>query len=192
MLPLLLGSSSTYRRELLSRLRQPFTWAAPQIDESALPGEQPHALVLRLAEAKARALSNAYPAHLIIGSDQVAVLDGRIIGKPGDHAHASAQLQSASGRNLTFLTGLALLNSQSGRCQIDCIRFTVHFRELDAATIERYLQAEQPYDCAGSFKAEGLGISLFRSTEGEDASSLIGLPLIRLIDMLHAEGVQLP
>lgn len=192
MLPLLLGSSSTYRRELLSRLRQPFTWAAPQIDESALPGEQPHALVLRLAEAKARALSNAYPAHLIIGSDQVAVLDGRIIGKPGDHAHASAQLQSASGRSLTFLTGLALLNSQSGRCQIDCIRFTVHFRELDAATIERYLQAEQPYDCAGSFKAEGLGISLFRSTEGEDASSLIGLPLIRLIDMLHAEGVQLP
>lgn len=192
MLPLLLGSSSAYRRDLLSRLRLPFIWAAPQIDESPLPEEQPEALVLRLAEAKARALSERYPAHLIIGSDQVAVLDGRIIGKPGDHARASAQLQAASGRSLTFLTGLALLNSQSGHCQVDCVPFTVHFRELDGASIERYLKAEQPYDCAGSFKAEGLGVSLFRSTEGEDSNSLIGLPLIRLVDMLHAEGLQLP
>lgn len=192
MLPLLLGSSSPYRRELLTRLRQPFTWAAPQIDESQLPDERPEALVLRLAEAKARALAERYPDHLIIGSDQVAVLDGRIIGKPGNHANACAQLQAASGRSLIFLTGLALLNSQSGHCQVDCVPFSVHFRELDAASIDRYLQTEQPYDCAGSFKAEGLGISLFRSTEGEDASSLIGLPLIRLVDMLHAEGLQLP
>lgn len=192
MLPLLLGSSSPYRRELLTRLRQPFTWAAPQIDENQLPDERPEALVLRLAEAKARALAERYPDHLIIGSDQVAVLDGRIIGKPGNHANACAQLQAASGRSLIFLTGLALLNSQSGHCQVDCVPFSVHFRELDAASIDRYLQTEQPYDCAGSFKAEGLGISLFRSTEGEDASSLIGLPLIRLVDMLHAEGLQLP
>lgn len=192
MLPLLLGSSSPYRRELLTRLGQPFTYAAPQIDESRRPDEQPEALVLRLAEAKARALAGQYPDHLIIGSDQVAVLDGQIIGKPGDHTRAATQLQAASGRSLTFFTGLALLNTQSGHCQVDCIPFTVHFRELDAAAIDRYLRAEQPYDCAGSFKAEGLGISLFRSTEGTDASSLIGLPLIRLVDMLHAEGLQLP
>lgn len=192
MLPLLLGSSSPYRRELLARLRRPFIWTAPQIDESPQAGEEPQDLVLRLAEAKARALAGQYPDHLIIGSDQVAVLDGRIIGKPGDHARAAAQLQAASGRSLTFLTGIALLNSQTGRCQVDSVPFTVHFRELDAASIERYLRAEEPYDCAGSFKAEGLGVSLFRSTVGTDASSLVGLPLIRLVDMLHAEGLQLP
>jgi MAF protein len=192
MLPLLLASSSPYRRELLSRLHIPFGWAAPDIDESPLPEERPEALVRRLTEGKARALAASHPDHLIIGSDQVAVLDGRIIGKPGEHTRAAEQLQAASGRSVSFLTGLALFNSRTGRCQIDCVPFTVHFRELGAAAIERYLQIEQPYDCAGSFKAEGLGISLFRRTEGEDSTSLIGLPLIRLVDMLHAEGLQLP
>jgi len=192
MLPLLLASSSPYRRELLSRLRLPFSCSAPDIDESALPGEAPEALVQRLAEQKARALSHRFDQHLIIGSDQIAVLDGQIIGKPHSFERAREQLLSASGKRLTFLTGLCLLNSQSGQIQIDCIPFTVHFRDLSLAQIERYLQAEQPYDCAGSFKSEGLGISLFRSTEGNDANSLIGLPLIRLVDMLQAAGVQIP
>ena len=192
MLPLLLASSSRYRRELLERLRLPFDTAAPEIAEHPLPTEQARDLVLRLARSKAEALRANHPAHLIIGSDQVAVLDGRIIGKAGEHARACEQLRAASGRRVSFLTGLALLNSQSGHCQLDCVAFNVDFRPLDEARIERYLRTEQPYDCAGSFKAEGLGISLFRRTEGEDATSLIGLPLIRLVDMLLAEGVQIP
>ncbi len=192
MLPLVLASSSPYRRELLTRLRQPFTWAAPAIDETPLPNESAEALVRRLAEAKARALSELHPAHLIIGSDQVAVLGNQILGKPHDFSRARSQLMAASGASVTFLTGLALLNSQTGHCQVDCVPFTVHMRQLDQASIERYLRIEQPYDCAGSFKAEGLGVSLFQSTEGPDATSLIGLPLIRLIDMLLVEGVQIP
>ncbi|NWD74671.1 septum formation inhibitor Maf [Pseudomonas gingeri] len=192
MLPLLLASSSTYRRELLSRLRLPFTCASPDIDESQHPGEAAIALVKRLAEEKARALASLHPAHLIIGSDQVAVLDGRILGKPHSFEKAREQLMAASGTRVSFLTGLALLNSRTGRCQVDCIPFSVQMRTLDVERIERYLHAEQPYDCAGSFKAEGLGVSLFQSTEGPDATSLIGLPLIRLVDMLLAEGVQIP
>ena len=192
MLPLVLASSSPYRRELLARLRQPFTWAAPAIDETPLPNESAEALVRRLAEAKARALSETHPAHLIIGSDQVAVLGNQILGKPHDFSRARSQLMAASGASVTFLTGLALFNSTSGHCQVDLVPFTVHFRTLDDARIERYLQAEQPFDCAGSFKSEGLGISLFRSTEGEDATSLIGLPLIRLVDMLLNEGIEVP
>ncbi|MGP3790645.1 Maf family protein [Pseudomonas sp. B392_1p] len=192
MLPLLLASSSSYRRELLSRLRLPFTSASPDIDEKPLPGENPPQLVQRLAEQKARALALSHPAHLIIGSDQVAVLDGQIIGKPHHFESARQQLLNSSNRSLTFLTGLCLLNSSNGHCQVDCVPFTVHFRELDEQRIERYLQIEQPYDCAGSFKAEGLGISLFRSTEGSDSTSLVGLPLIRLVDMLLKEGVELP
>jgi MAF protein len=192
MLPLLLASSSPYRRELLSRLRLPFTSASPDIDEKPLPGENPPQLVQRLAEQKARALALSHPAHLIIGSDQVAVLDGQIIGKPHHFESARQQLLNSSNRSLTFLTGLCLLNSSNGHCQVDCVPFTVHFRELDEQRIERYLQIEQPYDCAGSFKAEGLGISLFRSTEGSDSTSLVGLPLIRLVDMLLKEGVELP
>ncbi len=192
MLPLLLASSSVYRRELLDRLRLPFTCGSPDIDERHQPGEPAEALVRRLAEEKARALSASHPRHLIIGSDQVAVLDGRIIGKPHTFDNAREQLLAASGASVTFLTGLALLNSQSGRCQVDCVPFTVHMRPLDLARIERYLRAEQPYDCAGSFKAEGLGVSLFQSTEGPDATSLVGLPLIRLVDMLLAEGVETP
>ena len=192
MLPLVLASSSPYRRELLTRLRLPFTWSAPAINETPRPDEDASTLVRRLAEEKARALHPKHPQHLIIGSDQVAVLDGQIVGKPETHERAHAQLLAASGNSITFLTGLALLDSQSGHCQIDCIPFTVHFRQLNGAQITRYLQAEQPYDCAGSFKAEGLGVSLFRSTEGTDATSLIGLPLIRLVDMLHAAGIDIP
>lgn len=192
MLPLVLASSSPYRRELLTRLRLPFTWSAPAINETARPDEDASTLVRRLAEEKARALTPNYPHHLIIGSDQVAVLGKQILGKPQTHERAHAQLLAASGNSVTFLTGLALLDSRSGHCQIDCVPFTVHFRQLNDAQITRYLRAEQPYDCAGSFKAEGLGVSLFRSTEGTDATSLIGLPLIRLVDMLHMAGIDIP
>ncbi|WAT27380.1 Maf family protein [Pseudomonas sp. GXZC] len=192
MLPLLLASSSVYRRELLSRLHLPFICSSPDIDESHRENESAMELVKRLAEQKARALAASHPGHLIIGSDQVAALDGRIIGKPHTFENAREQLLAASGKRVSFLTGLALLNSKTGQCQVDCVPFTVHMRELDAERIERYLRVEQPYDCAGSFKAEGLGVSLFQRTEGPDATSLVGLPLIRLVDMLLAEGVQIP
>lgn len=189
---LLLASSSPYRQELLSRLGLPFESCTPDIDETHLPGESAEQLVNRLAEQKARALAERYPNHLIIGSDQAAVLDSKIIGKPHTFERAKQQLQSASGNSVRFLTGLALLDSATGRIQADCIPFTVHFRELDEARIERYLRIEKPYDCAGSFKAEGLGISLFRATEGEDVTSLVGLPLIRLVDMLLTAGYDVP
>ena len=189
---LLLASSSTYRRELLSRLQLPFDCCAPDIDETARTDETAEQLVRRLAETKARALTPSHPNHLIIGSDQVAVLGEKILGKPHTVERAAAQLKACSGNSVTFLTGIALLDSESGRLQLDCVPFTVHFRALDDAQIARYLQIEKPLDCAGSFKAEGLGISLFRSTIGSDATSLIGLPLIRLTDMLLEEGVQVP
>lgn len=189
---LLLASSSAYRRELLSRLRLPFQHQSPDIDEAPLPQELPQHLALRLAEQKARALAEHHPDHLIIGSDQVAVLGDMMLGKPGDFTHAAKQLMAASGKTVTFLTGIALLNSQTGRIQTDCVPFKIRFRTLSDEQIERYLHLEQPYDCAGSFKAEGLGISLFQSMEGEDFTSLIGLPLIRLVDMLKNEGVNIP
>lgn len=192
MSSLVLASSSPYRRELLSRLRQPFEWAVPSIDEARREGESAENLVRRLAQEKALALAERFGEHLIIGSDQVAVLDGQVLGKPHDYRRAHAQLSAASGKSVTFLTGLALLDSRDGSCQVDCIPYTVHFRDLTAEQIERYLIAEEPYDCAGSFKAEGLGISLFRSTEGSDVNSLIGLPLIRLVEMLDTAGVQIP
>ncbi len=192
MQPLVLASSSIYRRQLLERLQLPFTCASPNIDERPLADETPQMLVQRLALAKARALSNQFLQHLIIGSDQVAVLDGKIIGKPNSEAKAIAQLQAASGRSLVFYTGLCLLDSASGNYQLDAISFTVNFRKLSDEQIKRYIAQEMPLDCAGSFKAEGLGISLFRSTDGEDATSLIGLPLIRLCDMLNQAGVQVP
>ncbi|MBD9414563.1 septum formation inhibitor Maf [Pseudomonas sp. PDM16] len=192
MLPLVLASSSPYRRELLTRLRQPFSCASPNVDEALHPNESASSLVRRLAESKARALSERNPAHLIIGSDQVAVLGTQILGKPHDFDRARNQLMAASGASVTFLTGLALLNSASDRCQVDVVPFTVHFRPLTEEQICRYLEAEEPYDCAGSFKSEGLGISLFRSTEGEDNTSLVGLPLIRLVQMLDQEGIHIP
>ncbi|MDV9033200.1 nucleoside triphosphate pyrophosphatase [Pseudomonas sp. RAC1] len=192
MLPLLLASSSPYRRELLQRLRLPFTWASPDIDEARQGDETAAELVRRLARLKAQALAEHHPQHLIIGSDQVAVLGERILGKPHSAERACEQLLAASGQSVTFLTGLALLNSATGHCQVDCIPFTVTLRELDRQRVERYVQTEQPLDCAGSFKAEGLGVSLFQTTHGSDATSLIGLPLIRLVDMLLKEGVQVP
>ncbi|SCX59330.1 MAF protein [Pseudomonas sp. NFACC32-1] len=192
MLPLLLASSSVYRRELLARLGLLFVCQSPDIDESQRPGEAARTLVERLAREKALALADSHPGHLIIGSDQVAVLGERILGKPHTFERAREQLLAASGTKVTFLTGLALLNSQTGACQVDCVAFSVNMRALDPERVERYLRAEQPYDCAGSFKAEGLGVSLFQSTEGPDATSLIGLPLIRLVDMLLAEGVEIP
>ncbi|MFK3799501.1 Maf family protein [Pseudomonas sp. NPDC088444] len=192
MLPLLLASSSPYRRELLGRLNLPFVCASPDIDESHRPQESAVALVKRLAQEKAMALAARFPDHLIIGSDQVAVLGEHILGKPHTFERAAEQLSASSGKSVSFLTGLALYNSQTGHCQVDCVPFTVHMRQLGTDQISRYLHAEQPYDCAGSFKAEGLGVSLFRSTEGPDATSLIGLPLIRLVDMLMNEGVLIP
>lgn len=192
MRPLVLASSSTYRRDLLQRLQLPFICESPNIDESPHPGEEATALVQRLATAKACALRKQFLQHLIIGSDQVAVLDGQIIGKPGNAAAAVRQLQAASGRSVVFYTGLCLLDSASKQLQVDCVPFTVHFRELSDSQTKRYVEKEQPFNCAGSFKSEGLGISLFRSTEGEDATALVGLPLIRLCDMLNRAGVAVP
>ncbi|SDU00440.1 Maf family protein [Halopseudomonas salegens] len=189
---LLLASSSPYRRQLLARLGLDFDCASPDIDESPLPDENAAALCLRLAENKARALAPAYPEHLIIGSDQVLLLDGEAVSKPDNHAAAVAQLQRCSGQRIRFSTALCLLNSRTGKMQTAIEPFDVVFRTLDDATIERYLQAEKPYDCAGSFKSEGLGISLFEALHGNDPNSLIGLPLIRLCTMLRNEGVQLP
>ncbi|WP_417779775.1 Maf family protein [Stutzerimonas xanthomarina] len=189
---LLLASSSPYRRELLSRLQLEFDCRAPEIDETAQAGERPEQLVRRLAREKAQALAPTHQQHLIIGSDQVAVLGERILGKPYTFERARQQLQACSGKSVSFLTGLALLDSRTGTAQVDCITFAVHFRAINDQQIERYLQAEQPFDCAGSFKAEGLGISLFRATEGSDATSLIGLPLIRLVDMLNHAGIEVP
>ncbi|MCQ4312714.1 septum formation inhibitor Maf [Stutzerimonas sp. VN223-3] len=189
---LLLASSSPYRRELLSRLRLAFDWSAPQIDETAHIGESPEHLVRRLASEKAQALTETHPDHLIIGSDQVAVFEQQILGKPHTFERAKQQLKICSGKSVSFLTGLALLDSRNRTTQVDCVCFTVHFRVLEDQQIERYLHAERPYDCAGSFKAEGLGISLFRATEGTDVTSLIGLPLIRLVDMLNEAGIEVP
>jgi MAF protein len=189
---LVLASTSPYRRELLGRLGLPFTSARPDADESALPGESPEALVARLAESKARSVARHHPEALVIGSDQVAVLDGEIIGKPGTPERAREQLARTSGRSVRFLTGLCLLDTASGESQVLVEPFTVHFRDIDAATIARYVAAEQPYDCAGSFKSEGLGITLFARLEGDDPNSLIGLPLIRLVDLLAESGIVLP
>lgn len=190
--PIVLASSSSYRRELLTRLQLPFTCHSPDIDETPRANESAQALVQRLALSKARALAQHYPQHIIIGSDQVAVLDGKIIGKPLHAEGATQQLSAASGRSLVFLTGLAVIDTRTQIEQVDLVPFTVHFRTLNAAQIQRYIAAEQPFDCAGSFKSEGLGVSLFQATEGSDATSLIGLPLIRLCDMLNACGIAVP
>ena len=186
---LVLASTSIYRKELLNRLGLPFVTAAPEVDESIRPEETPLQLVRRLAEAKARAVAAQYPDALIIGSDQVASVAGRILGKPGGHQQAVAQLRLASGNRLQFLTGLCLLNAHSGVAQVEVVPFTVVFRALDDRQIENYLRREQPYHCAGSFKSEALGIALCERLEGEDPNALIGLPLIRLIHMLEKEGI---
>lgn len=186
---LLLASTSPYRKMLLEKLQLPFDCAAPQVDETPLPGESAEALVLRLATAKAQALALAYPEHLIIGSDQVCVIDGSITGKPHTEVNARAQLRQASGQAVTFYTGLALYNSLSKQLQALCEPFHVHFRALSEAEIAAYVRLEQPLNCAGSFKSEGLGIALFDRLEGRDPNTLIGLPLIALLEMLRAEGI---
>lgn len=189
MRPILLASSSSYRRAILAKLGLAFDWASPDIDESAHANEAPDALVQRLSFEKANALASEHPDKLIIGSDQVAVLGNSIIGKPLTHERAFDQLRNASGKVVTFKTGLCLLNSTTGKAQIAVEDFQVHFRELSDAQIHHYLHYEKPYDCAGSFKSEGLGISLFSKLNGDDPNTLIGLPLIRLIDMLINEGI---
>ncbi len=187
--PLLLASSSPYRHELLARLELPFSSASPNIDEAPVAGEAPEDLAIRLAESKARALAPTHPEHWIIGSDQVAALpDGTLLSKPGNYQTAYKQLAQSSGQSVNFLTGLALLDADSGKLQTCCEQFTVHFRDLTAEEIDAYLRKEEPYDCAGSFKMEGLGITLFRELQGRDPNSLIGLPLIALTGMLTAWG----
>lgn len=192
MLPLVLASSSPYRKQLLERLKLTFQSASPDIDETPLEGETPQELTARLAILKAQTIAQQFPKHLIIGSDEVACIDGQILGKPHHFEQAFKQLKAASGKKVTFYTGLALLNSTTTTLQAVTIPFHVYFRELADDTIKRYLEIEQPYNCAGSIKAEGLGICLFRKTEGEDVSSLMGLPLIKLVDMLAEEQVFLP
>lgn len=189
MQPIILGSSSPYRSELLAKLKLPFTTASPNIDESPLMGESPAQLVLRLAENKARKVAETNLSALVIGSDQVAVLDGEILGKPGTAENAVKQLLATSGKTVTFLTGLALYNAANQQMQSIVEPFEVRFRSLSETQIRRYVDLEQPFDCAGSFKSEGLGISLFSEFRGSDPNSLIGLPLIRLTDMLAAQDV---
>ncbi|MCG7900109.1 MAG: Maf-like protein [Candidatus Thiodiazotropha lotti] len=190
-LPLVLASSSPFRRELLSRLGLEFSTSSPDVDESRLKDESAEALVLRLSQQKAMAVAESHPEALIIGSDQVATVDGEILGKPGNHEKAIEQLLNASGKKVTFYTGLTLHNSKTGRNQTCCEPFHVQFRTLNRSEIENYLLKEQPYNCAGSFKSEGLGISLFEYMEGADPNALIGLPLIRLNTMLRQEGVDI-
>jgi len=187
---LILGSTSPYRQELLSRLGVPFLTATPNIDESRLENESPIHLVERLALEKARDVSRRFPDALIIGSDQVACIDNEILGKPGNRENAIAQLKKASGRTVIFFTGLCLLNAATHKAQSLVEPFKVHFRTLDDAQIERYVDRERPFNCSGSFKSEGLGISLFKRLEGDDPNALIGLPLIRLIEMLGEEGIE--
>lgn len=175
----------------MARLGLAFDTANPEVDEAILRGEASTALVLRLSEAKARAVGASRPG-LIIGSDQVATLGDTILGKPGSHERAAEQLSLLSGQRVTFHTGLCLLDTGTNTVQLDMVPFSVHFRHLTDAQIERYLQQEQPYNCAGSFKSEGLGITLFESMEGDDPTALIGLPLIRLTTMLGKVGVVLP
>lgn len=189
MTPLILASSSPYRRELLARLGLPFESHAPNADETALPGEPPRDMVQRLARIKAEVLAPDYPRALIIGSDQCAELDGRVLGKPGSHERAVEQLTAASGREVTFHTGLCLYNALTGHARLTVVPYRVRFRSLDPAMIEDYLLREKPYDCAGSFRSEGLGVALFESMAGDDPSALIGLPLIALVGMLRQEGV---
>ena len=186
---LVLASSSPYRKSVLGRLHMPFDTFSPQVDESSLPNESATDLVQRLAELKAHAAQNLYPQALVIGSDQVAVIDDMILTKPHTHDNAVKQLTMVSGKQVDFLTGLCLLNTETRKVQVDIVRFGVKFRQLTADQIENYLQHDKPYNCSGSFKSEGLGIALLERMIGSDPTAVIGLPLIRLVHMLEAEGV---
>ncbi|HEY3985733.1 nucleoside triphosphate pyrophosphatase [Cedecea sp.] len=188
MKSIVLASTSPFRRSLLEKLGLPFITAAPEVDETPQPGENARQLVTRLAQAKAQALKERYPEHLIIGSDQVCVLNNQIAGKPHSEENAIQQLLQARGTIVTFYTGLALYNSANGQLQTLCEPFDVHFRHLTEEEIRRYVQKEQPLNCAGSFKSEGLGITLFERLEGKDPNTLVGLPLISLCEMLRKEG----
>lgn len=186
---LVLASGSRWRRQLLDRLEIPYAWESPDIDETPRPGESPEALVHRLALAKAERLADAWPDHLIIGSDQVALFEGEILGKPGDAATARDNLARFSGHRVRFLTGLALLDTRLGRHRVCHERYDVVFRRLGDDEIARYVAKEQPLDSAGSFRMEGLGIALFERLEGDDPNTLIGLPLIRLCALLREAGL---
>jgi septum formation protein len=187
--PLVLGSTSPYRRELLGRLGLRFAVAAPDIDETALPAETPAQTAVRLAEAKARAVAARFPKALVIGSDQIADCAGQPIGKPGNRDAAVAQLRALSGKTVVFHTGLALVDAASGRCHAALVDVASTFRSLQSADIDAYLDREAPFDCAGSVKVEGLGIALFERIESDDPTALIGLPLIALSRLLREEGV---
>ena len=189
---LVLASTSRYRRELLARLALPFETAAPDVDETPRAGEAPRELALRLALEKAQAVAARKPQAIVIGSDQVADLHGQPLGKPGTHERAAAQLARMSGQTVLFHTAVAVVQASRGFAQSSLATVTVRFCTLDAATIERYLLAEQPYDCAGSAKSEGLGIALLQAIESDDPTALIGLPLIRTAQLLRAAGLTLP
>ena len=186
---LVLASNSRYRRELLERLGLPFTAVSPSVDEAPMPAEIPADTALRLAEAKARSVASRYSEALIIGSDQVADFQGQLVGKPRDRGDAIEQLKSMRGRTIVFHTAVVLLNARSGHCQRALVDVSSTFRLLDDASLEAYVDREQPYDCAGAVKAESLGIALFTRIASDDPTALIGLPLIRLTDMLLAEGM---
>jgi septum formation protein len=188
---LVLGSTSPYRRELLARLRLPFEVASPEVDETPQPQESPQALACRLALAKARAVAARFPAAVVIGSDQVADLDGQPLGKPGNHERAVAQLRLMRGKTVVFQTAVAVVCLDSGFAQTELAPVRVRFRDLSDAEIEHYLRAETPYDCAGSAKSEGLGIALLESIENDDPTALVGLPLIRTARLLRAAGLPL-
>lgn len=186
---IILASTSKYRRELLTRLGLSFDVVSPQVDETALPAELPQDTACRLAQAKAGAVAARFPQAMVIGSDQVAVLEGSALGKPGNHANAVRQLKAMRGREVVFHTALCLCNGARGRSETRLVPFYVRFRDYSDAQIERYLQLEQPYDCAGSARCEGLGIALIAEMRGSDPNALIGLPLIALTEMLAAQGV---
>lgn len=189
---MVLGSTSPYRRELMQRLGLPFEVLAPGVDEAPEPGETPAALAQRLALAKARAVARQRPAAVVIGSDQVADLNGEPLGKPGTHARAVEQLRRMRGQTVVFQTALAVVCLDSGYEAAELAPVRVRFRDLDDGEIERYLRAEQPYDCAGSAKSEGLGIALLERIDSDDPTALVGLPLIRTCRLLRAAGVRLP
>ena len=188
---IILASTSPYRRELLARLGLPFEVCNPQTDETPLANETPEMLALRLSEAKARAVAVNYPDTLIIGSDQVAVMEGRVFGKPGNHERAVQQLHELSGKTVNFFTGLCLLNTRTNQAEVRGIPTLVGFRDLSHAEIENYLKREPAYNCAGSAKSEGLGITLLKFMRGDDPNALVGLPLIALSDMLRNQGVSI-
>ena len=189
--PLILGSTSVYRRELLQRLRLPFEVVAPEVDETPLPGESPQALAERLALAKARAVAQLHPHAVVIGSDQVADLNGEPLGKPGTHTNAVLQLQRMRGHMVVFQTAVAVVCHETGFADHALAQVKVQFRDLSDQAIEDYLQAEKPYDCAGSAKSEGLGIALLESIDNQDPTALVGLPLIHTCRLLRAAGLAL-